>query len=96
MQGNISPKATGKPLRSLVLIFLALTASVLLPVPPVLAQTTSTWSGGSGNWSDCPPSGTALWDTCSNVPPEFRVLSATVHDLSRPTLVSLGSRLAGD
>jgi len=71
MQGNISPKATGKPLRSIVLIFLALTASVLLPVPPVLAQTTSTWSGGAGNWSDCPPSGTALWDTCGNVPPVF-------------------------
>jgi len=35
---------------------------------PALAQTTtSTWSGGSGNWSPCPSQGgTALWDTCSN------------------------------
>jgi hypothetical protein len=24
----------------------------------------STWNGGAGNWSDCPPTGTALWDTC--------------------------------
>jgi hypothetical protein len=36
-----------------------------------LAQTTSTWSGGSGSWSPCPDEGgTALWDTCStNVVP---------------------------
>src|SRR5579863_5878347 len=34
---------------------------------PALAQTTSTWSGGSGNWSPCPgEGGNALWDTCSN------------------------------
>jgi fibronectin-binding autotransporter adhesin len=34
---------------------------------PALAQTTSTWSGGSGNWSPCPSEGgNALWDTCSN------------------------------
>src|SRR5579863_4726105 len=34
---------------------------------PALAQTTSTWNGGSGNWSPCPDQGgTALWDTCSS------------------------------
>jgi fibronectin-binding autotransporter adhesin len=34
---------------------------------PALAQTTSTWSGGSGNWAPCPgQGGTALWDTCSS------------------------------
>jgi len=32
------------------------------------AQTVSTWSGGAGNWSDCPPSGNALWDTCPDPP----------------------------
>lgn len=37
-----------------------------------LAQTTSTWSGGAGNWAPCPgQGGTALWDTCStNVFPD--------------------------
>lgn len=35
------------------------------------AQTVATWSGGNGNWSDCPPSGNALWDTCNNNPPVF-------------------------
>jgi hypothetical protein len=37
---------------------------------PVLAQT-ATWSGGAGNWSDCPPSGNALWDSCGDMPPQF-------------------------
>ena len=37
---------------------------------PVLAQT-ATWSGGAGNWSDCPPSGNALWDSCGDNPPQF-------------------------
>jgi hypothetical protein len=37
---------------------------------PVLAQT-ATWSGGAGNWSDCPPSGNALWDSCGDKPPQF-------------------------
>lgn len=37
-----------------------------------IAQTTSTWSGGAGNWAPCPASGgNALWDTCStNVYPD--------------------------
>lgn len=32
------------------------------------AQSTSTWSGGAGNWSDCPPGGNALWSTCPDPP----------------------------
>ena len=32
------------------------------------AQTTSTWTGGAGNWSDCPPGGNALWNTCPDPP----------------------------
>ena len=33
---------------------------------PAFAQITSTWTGGSGNWSPCPnQSGNALWDTCA-------------------------------
>jgi hypothetical protein len=71
MQAYISPKATWKLVRALFLISFALTALALLSVSPALAQTTSTWSGGAGNWSDCPPSGTALWDTCKNKPPQF-------------------------
>jgi hypothetical protein len=47
-------------------------AFVGLVSEPALAQTTSTWSGGSGNWAPCPgQGGTALWDTCSsNVYPD--------------------------
>lgn len=37
-----------------------------------MAQATSTWTGGAGNWAPCPgQGGTALWDTCSkNVFPD--------------------------
>jgi hypothetical protein len=39
---------------------------------PAFAQTTSTWTGGAGNWSPCPnQSGNALWDTCNDVPPQY-------------------------
>src|SRR5215469_7444708 len=34
----------------------------------VQAQTTSTWSGGAGNWDPCPPTGDALWSTCPKHP----------------------------
>jgi hypothetical protein len=45
------------------------TASIgLLLTIATQAQTVSTWSGGAGNWSDCPPSGNALWDTCPDPP----------------------------
>ena len=48
----------------IVVIALALAGLVS---EPALAQTTSTWSGGSGNWSPCPSEGgNALWDTCSS------------------------------
>jgi fibronectin-binding autotransporter adhesin len=57
----------------LVALFLNLLAISALAwlAAPALAQITSTWTGGAGNWSDCPPSGNALWDTCSNNPPQF-------------------------
>ena len=53
--------------RSLIgLALLAITGA------PAVAQVTSTWPGGSGNWSPCPnQQGTALWDTCNNNPPEY-------------------------
>lgn len=35
-----------------------------VPVGP----TSATWTGGAGDWSPCPPSGTALWDTCPTLP----------------------------
>src|SRR5579863_6506006 len=48
----------------IVVMALALAGLVSMPA---FAQTTSTWSGGSGNWSPCPgQGGNALWDTCSN------------------------------
>jgi hypothetical protein len=51
---------------SLFLLFLTLAGA------PVLAQVTSTWTGGAGNWSPCPnQSGTALWDTCNANPPQY-------------------------
>lgn len=52
-----------------VLLFLAVTG--LLTCPRAQSQTISTWSGGAGDWSNCPPSGDALWDTCNDNPPEF-------------------------
>jgi len=33
------------------------------------AQTTSTWTGGAGNWAPCPQQGgSARWDTCPTYP----------------------------
>ena len=45
-----------------------LIALALLSVTTATAftQVTSTWTGGSGNWSPCPnQNGNALWDTCA-------------------------------
>lgn len=50
--------------------FAAALCFACLPMP-LRAQTVSTWNGGAGAWSDCPPSGTALWDTCGGNPPTF-------------------------
>jgi hypothetical protein len=55
-----------------VLSLASLFAGLVLFSTPALAQTTSTWRGGAGNWSPCPnQSGTALWDTCNANPPAF-------------------------
>ena len=55
----------------LFLVVVMALALVGLMSVPAHAQTTSTWNGGSGNWSPCPgEGGNALWDTCSsNVTP---------------------------
>jgi hypothetical protein len=50
------------------LIVVSLAPSLALLSMPAQAQTTSTWSGGAGNWSDCPPGGNALWSTCPDPP----------------------------
>jgi hypothetical protein len=42
-----------------------------LPLSVSALAQTATWSGGAGNWSDCPPSGNALWDSCGDIPPQF-------------------------
>ena len=64
-------KPMTKSVGLLFLIVVIALALVGVVGEPALAQTTSTWSGGSGNWSPCPgQEGTALWDTCSsNVTP---------------------------
>ena len=51
-----------------VLTLLAVVALLALSAAPARAQTTSTWTGGAGDWSDCPPSGNALWNTCPDPP----------------------------
>jgi hypothetical protein len=63
----LSSKLTTKSVGSRLLIAVMALALAGLVRVPALAQTTSTWSGGSGNWSPCPnQGGNALWDTCSN------------------------------
>jgi hypothetical protein len=68
----LSSKIVMKSVDLRFLIVVIALVSVGLGSEPALAQTTSTWSGGSGNWSPCPnQGGTALWDTCStNVVPD--------------------------
>jgi hypothetical protein len=59
-------------LRVLFLSSFVVPAFVLLANPPAGAQTTSTWSGGSGEWAPCPNNGgNALWDTCNAKPPQY-------------------------
>jgi hypothetical protein len=64
-------KLTTKSVGLLFLVVVMALALVGLMSVPAHAQTTSTWNGGSGNWSPCPgEGGNALWDTCSsNVTP---------------------------
>jgi hypothetical protein len=68
----LSSKLVTKSVGLLFLIVVTALALVGLVSTPALAQTTSTWSGTSGNWAPCPDQGgTALWDTCStNVYPD--------------------------
>ena len=59
-------KLVTKSVGLLFLIVVIALAFVGLVSQPALAQTRSTWSGGSGNWAPCPAQGgNALWDTCS-------------------------------
>src|SRR5579863_9785574 len=61
-----------KSLCVLFLISFVVPAIVGLANVPALAQTTSTWSGGSGEWAPCPNNGgNALWDTCNANPPQY-------------------------
>ena len=50
------------------LILLTILVSLWLMCGSAPAQIVSTWNGGAGNWSDCPPGGNALWDTCPDPP----------------------------
>jgi hypothetical protein len=55
-----------------VLSLASLFAGLLVVSTSAMAQITSTWSGGAGNWSPCPnQQGTALWDTCNLNPPAY-------------------------
>src|SRR5579864_5368927 len=53
---------------NIAIAVLMMTAVLMLATISSTAQTVSTWGGGTGNWSDCPPSGNALWDTCPDPP----------------------------
>ncbi len=59
---------TNSDARGLLLAISLAVASLAFLSEPLRAQTTSTWSGGAGNWSDCPPGGNALWNTCPDPP----------------------------
>jgi hypothetical protein len=51
-------------------VFAALLGPAIVPLRAQIV--TSTWTGGSGNWSNCPnQGGNALWDTCGANPPYF-------------------------
>lgn len=61
-----------KSVRLLFLTLLGIPVFVGLGNVPTLAQTTSTWTGGGGEWAPCPNAGgNALWDTCSLNPPQY-------------------------
>src|SRR5579864_6918714 len=49
-------------------ILVLVAAICLFGSSSALAPTTATWTGGAGNWSPCPPTGTALWSTCPTLP----------------------------
>jgi len=66
MTTNVSGRSRGQSIHNLVLTSLAVVALLGAAVGPASAQTTSTWTGGAGNWAPCPQdTGNALWDTCS-------------------------------
>ncbi len=68
---GFSSEFVTKPVNLRFLIVVVALALGGLVSKPALAQSTATWSGGSGNWAPCPSEGgNALWDTCSsNVTP---------------------------
>lgn len=68
METNDSVDTTSKRIPMLSSIFLAMAVFLFCEVTPLQGQTVSTWNGGAGNWSDCPPGGNALWDTCPDPP----------------------------
>jgi hypothetical protein len=68
MTTSVSAGIGARLIQTLVLTCFAATVFLGLAVVPAPAQTVSTWSGGAGNWSDCPPSGNALWNTCPDPP----------------------------
>ena len=71
-----SPLSFNSYFRTVRALFLGLLAISVLAwgvCTPALAQTTtSTWTGGGGEWAPCPNAGgNALWDTCSLTPPQY-------------------------
>jgi|HubBroStandDraft_6_1064221.scaffolds.fasta_scaffold493733_2 hypothetical protein len=55
LSANLVTKSVG--LQFLIVVIVIALALVGLMSVPALAQTTSTWSGGSGNWAPCPIQG---------------------------------------
>jgi hypothetical protein len=70
-----SPLAFNSRARTIRALFLELLAISVLACgfgSTARAQTTSTWTGGSGEWAPCPNGGgNALWDSCSLNPPQY-------------------------
>lgn len=59
---------SGTRLTHFVKCFSLIAVAIFFGSSAALAPTTATWIGGAGNWSPCPPTGDALWNTCPNLP----------------------------
>ena len=72
MTSPLSFNSYSRTVRALFLELLAISVLACGVCTSALAQTTSTWTLGSGEWAPCPNAGgNALWDTCSLNPPQY-------------------------
>jgi hypothetical protein len=72
MTSPLSFNSCSRTVRALFLELLAISVLAWGVCTPALAQTTSTWTSGAGEWAPCPNAGgNALWDTCGLNPPQY-------------------------